>query len=112
MFFNNLMRENRSFLELFNANYTFINDRLAKHYRFDNVAGSEFRKVLYPDASRLGILGHGSIQVLTSYAGRTSPVQRGKWVMSTLMGTPPPKKIMPPLIWLSPPPCVPVGANA
>jgi hypothetical protein len=91
MFFNNLVRQNRSFLELFDANYTFMNDRLAKHYGISSVAGSEFRKVEYPDASRRGILGQGSIQVLTSYAGRTSPVQRGKWVMSTLMGTPPPQ---------------------
>ena len=91
MFFNNLVRQNRSFLELFDANYSFMNDRLARHYGISGVAGSEFRKVQYPDASRRGILGQGSIQVLTSYAGRTSPVQRGKWVMSTLMGTPPPQ---------------------
>jgi hypothetical protein len=91
MFFNNLVRQNRSFLELFDANYSFMNDRLARHYGISDVAGSEFRKVQYPDASRRGILGQGSIQVLTSYAGRTSPVQRGKWVMSTLMGTPPPQ---------------------
>jgi hypothetical protein len=90
MFFNNLVRQNRSFLELFNANYTFINERLARHYGIANVAGPEFRKVEYPDATRRGILGHGSIQVLTSLAGRTSPVNRGKWVMSALMGTPPP----------------------
>jgi hypothetical protein len=91
MFFNNLVRQNRSLLELFNANYTFMNDRLARHYGFPNVAGSEFRRVEYPDGARRGILGQGSIQVLTSLAGRTSPVQRGKWVMSTLMGTPPPQ---------------------
>jgi len=97
MFFNYLVRENRSLVELYSANYSFINERLARHYGISNVAGPEFRKVEYPDASRRGILGQGSIQVLTSYAGRTSPVQRGKWVMSTLMGTPPP----------NPPPNVP-----
>jgi hypothetical protein len=91
MFFNSLVHENHSFLELFNAVYTFINERLARQYGIPNVAGDEFRKVQYPDNSRRGILGQGSIQVLTSYAGRTSPVQRGKWVMSTLMGTPPPQ---------------------
>ena len=96
-FFNHLVRENRSFLEAFSANYTYLNDRLARHYGISGVAGDEFRKVQYPDNSRRGILGQGSIQVLTSYAGRTSPVQRGKWVMSTLMGTPPP----------NPPPGVP-----
>ncbi len=90
MFFNNLVHQNRSLLELFNANYTFLNERLARHYGISNVAGPEFRKVEYPDSSRRGILGQGSIQVLTSLAGRTSPVNRGKWVMSTLMGTPPP----------------------
>jgi hypothetical protein len=91
MFFNNLVHENRSLLELYSAKYTFLNERLARHYGISGVAGEEFRKVQYPDDSRRGILGQGAIQVLTSYAGRTSPVQRGKWVMSTLMGTPPPQ---------------------
>jgi hypothetical protein len=90
MFFNNLVRQNRPLMELYTANYTFLNDRLARHYGIPNVAGSEFRKVEYPDKTRRGLLGQGSIQVLTSLAGRTSPVQRGKWVMGTLMGTPPP----------------------
>ncbi len=91
MFFNNLVKQNRSLLELYSANYSFLNERLARHYGISGVAGDEFRKVQYPDNSRRGILGQGSIEVLTSYAGRTSPVQRGKWVMSTLMGTPPPQ---------------------
>jgi len=91
MFFNYLVRQNKSFLELFTANYTFINERLARHYGIEGVAGPEFRKVQYPDSTRRGILGHGAIQVLTSQAGRTSPVDRGKWIMSTLMGTPPPQ---------------------
>ncbi len=90
LFFDNLVRENRSLMELFDADYTFANERLAKHYAIPNVAGKEFRRVTYPDDSRRGILGHGSVLVLTSMANRTSPVLRGKWVMEVLMGTPPP----------------------
>jgi hypothetical protein len=90
LFFNNLVRENRSLLELFTADYTFVNERLAKHYGFPNVAGNQFRRVNYPDARRKGLLGHGSVLVLTSLANRTSPVLRGKWVMEVLLGTPPP----------------------
>jgi mono/diheme cytochrome c family protein len=89
-FFNNLVRQNRPLLELYTANYTFLNERLARHYGIPGVAGPEYRKVEYPDKTRRGLLGQGSIEVLTSLAGRTSPVQRGKWVMGTLMGTPPP----------------------
>jgi mono/diheme cytochrome c family protein len=89
-FFSNLVQEDRSLLELFNADYTFVNERLARHYGFRGVAGAEFRKVQYPDPSRRGILGQGSVLVLTSLANRTSPVLRGKWVMEVLMGTPPP----------------------
>lgn len=90
LFFNHLVREDRSMLELYTANYTFVNERLARHYGFPNVAGTQFRKVQYPDPNRQGILGHGSVLVLTSLANRTSPVLRGKWVMEVLMGTPPP----------------------
>ena len=90
LFFNYLVRENRSVLELYSADYTFANERLARHYGFPGVAGSQFRKVPYPDARRKGLLGHGSVLVLTSLANRTSPVLRGKWVMEVLMGTPPP----------------------
>jgi len=90
LFFNYLVRENRSVLELYSADYTFANERLARHYGFPGVAGSQFRKVPYPDARRKGLLGHGSVLVLTSMANRTSPVLRGKWVMEVLMGTPPP----------------------
>ena len=90
MFFNYLVREDRSMLELYSANYTFANERLARHYGFPNVAGNQFRMVPYPDTSRQGILGHGSVLVLTSLANRTSPVLRGKWVMEVLMGSPPP----------------------
>jgi hypothetical protein len=90
MFFNNLVRQDRSLLEMFTADYTFVDDRLARHYGIPNVSGSEFRKVQYPDDTRRGLLGQGSILVQTSLANRTSPVLRGKWVMEVLMGTPPP----------------------
>ena len=90
LFFYHLVRENRSLLELFTADYTYVDERLARHYGFPGVAGKNFRRVSYPDDTRRGILGHGSILVLTSLANRTSPVLRGKWVMEVLMGTPPP----------------------
>ena len=90
LFFANLVREDRDVLDIFNADYTFVNERLASHYGIPGVAGSRFRKVTYPDATRRGILGHGSILVQTSHAVRTSPVLRGKWVMEVLLGTPPP----------------------
>jgi hypothetical protein len=90
LFFDNLVREDRSLLEMFTANYTFANERLARHYGIPNVSGSEFRKVIYPDDTRRGLLGQGSVLVQTSLANRTSPVLRGKWVMEVLMGTPPP----------------------
>jgi mono/diheme cytochrome c family protein len=90
MFFNNLVREDRSLMELYTANYSFMNERLARHYGILNVAGNDFRKVQYPDDRRRGILGHGSMLVQTSMANRTSPVLRGKWVMEVLLGTPPP----------------------
>ena len=89
-FFNHLVRENRSILDLFRADYTFVNERLAKHYGFPPVAGGYLRKIGYPDDRRVGLLGHGSVLVLTSLANRTSPVLRGKWVMEVLLGTPPP----------------------
>lgn len=90
LFFNHLVQEDRDALELFNANYTFVNERLANHYGMSGVAGSQFRRVEYDDGVRSGLLGHGSVLVLTSLANRTSPVLRGKWVMEVLMGTPPP----------------------
>lgn len=90
LFFYNLVRENRSILDLFTADYTFVNERLARHYGIPDVAGIQFRRVKYPDDKRRGLLGHGSILVLTSLANRTSPVLRGKWVMEVLLGTPPP----------------------
>jgi hypothetical protein len=90
LFFNSLVREDRSALDLYRANYTYVNDRLARHYGFPGVSGSEFRRVEYPDDTRRGLLGQGSVLVQTSLANRTSPVLRGKWVMEVLMGTPPP----------------------
>jgi hypothetical protein len=90
LFFDHLVREDRSFFELLTADYTFVNERLARHYRIANVHGPAFRRVTYPDATRRGLLGHGSILTLTSHADRTSPVLRGKWVMEVLLGTPPP----------------------
>jgi hypothetical protein len=92
LFFENLVREDRSALELLTADYTFVNERLAKHYRLPDVTGDAFRRVPLEgvNASRRGLLGHGSILTLTSVANRTSPVQRGKWVMEVLLGSPPP----------------------
>jgi hypothetical protein len=89
-FFNTIVREDRSMLDLFRADFTVINERLARHYGMPGVAGNHFRKVPYPDDTRRGVLGHGSVLVQTSLANRTSPVLRGKWVMEVLLGTPPP----------------------
>jgi len=90
LFFYNLVREDRSILELYNANYSFMNERLAQHYGIPNVLGEEFRRVEYTNDQRRGILGHGSILVQTSLGNRTSPVLRGKWVLEVLLGAPPP----------------------
>jgi hypothetical protein len=90
LFFNSLVREDRSVLDLYRADYTFVNERLARHYGFPGVSGDEFRRIEYPDDTRRGLLGQGSVLVQTSLANRTSPVLRGKWVMEVLMGTPPP----------------------
>jgi cytochrome c553 len=89
LFFDSIVREDRPVLDLLTADYTFVNERLAKHYGLPNVSGSEFRRVRTPEYRR-GLLGQGSILTLTSVADRTSPVQRGKWVMEVLLGTPPP----------------------
>ena len=89
MFFENLLREDRSVLELIDADYTFVNERLAKHYGIADIAGTEFRRVGL-EGERRGLLGHGSILTSTSHAARTSPVLRGKWVMEVFLGSPPP----------------------
>ncbi len=90
LLFETIMREDRSVTEMLTANYTFVDERLAKHYGIPNVLGSRFRRVTLTDPNRFGLLGHGSILTLTSTALRTSPVQRGKYVMEVLLGTPPP----------------------
>ena len=89
LFFDSIVREDRPVLDLLTADYSFVNERLAKHYAIPNVTGSRFRRVALPDCRR-GLLGQGSILTLTSVADRTSPVQRGKWVMEVLLGSPPP----------------------
>ena len=89
-FFNHMVRADRPALELLTAQYTFVNERLARHYGIAGVSGPDFRKVAYPDDRRRGLLGHGSILTLTSHGNRTSPVLRGKWVLEVLLGTPPP----------------------
>jgi hypothetical protein len=89
LFFDSLVREDRSLLEFLTADYTFVNERVARHYGIPNITGSHFRRVALPETRR-GILGHGSVLLLTSVADRTSPVQRGKWVMEVLLGSPPP----------------------
>ena len=90
LFFYSLVRENRSVLDLFRANYTYVNEALAAHYGIPGVTGEEFRRVNYPDDRRAGLLGHASVLTLTSHANRTSPVLRGKWVLEVLIGVPPP----------------------
>ena len=90
LFVESVMREDRSVLDLLTADYTFVNERLARHYDIPNVYGSHFRRVTLPDATRRGLLGHGGILAATAYPTRTSPVLRGKWVLENLLGTPPP----------------------
>jgi mono/diheme cytochrome c family protein len=90
LLFSHILRENRSALELLSADYTFVNERLARHYGIPGVYGTRFRKVHVADPNRRGLLGHGSILSMTSIATRTSPVYRGKFVLSTFLNTPPP----------------------
>jgi Protein of unknown function (DUF1592)/Protein of unknown function (DUF1588)/Protein of unknown function (DUF1585)/Protein of unknown function (DUF1587)/Protein of unknown function (DUF1595) len=100
LFFESVVREDRSALDLLRADYTFLNERLARHYGIPNVKGSRFRRVTLPAASRRGgLLGQGSILTVTSYPDRTSPVVRGKWILENLLGTPPPPPLpnVPPL---------------
>jgi mono/diheme cytochrome c family protein len=94
LFIDSVLREDRSVLDLLKADYTFLNERLAKHYGIPNVYGSRFRRVaLGRDSNRGGLLRHGSILSVTSYANRTSPVIRGVWVLSNIVGAPPPPPI-------------------
>jgi hypothetical protein len=90
LFFDHLVREDRSLLELLSADYTFVTERLANHYGISGVVGEQFRRVQYPKGDRRGIFGHGSVLVQTSLGNRTSPVLRGKWVMEVILGSPPP----------------------
>jgi hypothetical protein len=90
LFFEAILRENRSVLDLVTADYTFVNERLARHYGIPNVYGSHFRRVTIPDENRRGLLGQGSILTVTSLADRTTVVGRGKWILENLLGAPPP----------------------
>lgn len=90
LFFEDLVRKDRNVLDFYRADYTFVNEQLAQHYGIPNVAGPAFRRVAYPDSTRRGILSHASVLTLTSHAGRTSAVERGKWVMEVLLNSPPP----------------------
>ena len=90
LFVESQLREDRSVVDLLTANYTFVNERLARHYGIPNVYGSRFRRVTLADDQRGGLLGQGSILMLTSYADRTSPVLRGKWLLENVFGAPPP----------------------
>ena len=90
LFFGSIIREDRSVLDLMNADYTFVNERLARHYGIPNVYGSHFRRVALPDETRKGLLGKGAMLMVTSHPHRTSPVVRGKWVLENILGAPPP----------------------
>jgi Protein of unknown function (DUF1592)/Protein of unknown function (DUF1588)/Protein of unknown function (DUF1585)/Protein of unknown function (DUF1587)/Protein of unknown function (DUF1595)/Planctomycete cytochrome C len=90
LFVGSIVREDRSILDFLNADYTFLDERLARHYGIPNIYGSRFRRVKIEDPARRGLLGQASILAVTSYATRTSPVQRGKWILTNILGTPPP----------------------
>jgi hypothetical protein len=90
LFVGSVIDEDRSVLDLMTADYTFVNERLAKHYRIPNVYGPDFRRVSLKQDARRGLLGKGGVLTLTSHADRTSPVVRGKWILDNLLGTPPP----------------------
>jgi Protein of unknown function (DUF1592)/Protein of unknown function (DUF1588)/Protein of unknown function (DUF1587)/Protein of unknown function (DUF1585)/Protein of unknown function (DUF1595)/Cytochrome C oxidase, cbb3-type, subunit III len=90
LFFESIVREDRSVVDLLTADYTFLNERLARHYGIPHIYGSQFRRVTLDDEARKGLLGKGAILVVTSHSDRTSPVVRGKWVLENLLGTPPP----------------------
>jgi hypothetical protein len=89
LFFGSIIREDRSVLDLMTADYTFVNERLARHYGIPGIYGSQFRRVPITDSARMGLLGKGSILAVTSHATRTSPVVRGKWILENILGNPP-----------------------
>jgi len=99
LLFESVMHEDRSVLDLMTADYTFVNERLARHYGIPNVYGDHFRRVALVDDSRRGLLGKGAMLLVTSNADRTSPVVRGKWILDNLLGMPPPAPpaVVPPL---------------
>ena len=99
LFFDSIVREDRSVVDLLNADYTFVNERLARHYGIPNVYGSQFRRVAVGNEARRGLLGQASVLTVTSYPNRTSPVERGKWILTNLLGVPPqpPPPNVPPL---------------
>ncbi len=99
LLFESIVQEDRSVLDLLTADYTFVNERLARHYGIPDIYGSRFRRVPITDDARRGLLGQGSILALTSHAERTSPVVRGKWILENILGTPvpPPPPDVPPL---------------
>jgi hypothetical protein len=91
LFFDSIVRENRNVLDLLDADYTFLDERLARHYGVPGVYGERFRRVSLPaDSPRRGLMGKGSILMSTSYPNRTSPVIRGKWILENIFGSPPP----------------------
>ena len=90
LFLKSMLRDDHPLMDLLNADFTFVNERLARHYGIPNVYGSSFRKVALTDDNRRGLLGQGSVLALTSYATRTSVVLRGVWVLDNILGTPPP----------------------
>ena len=90
LFVESQLREDRSVVHLLDADYTFVNERLARHYGIPDVYGSRFRRVPLLDSRRVGVIGHGSVLTVTSYPNRTSPVQRGRWMLDNILGTPPP----------------------
>ncbi len=89
LFFSSIIHEDRGVMDLLTADYSFVNERLARHYGIPNVYGSQFRRIKITDESRRGLLGQASILTITSYPNRTSPVQRGKWILTNVLGTPP-----------------------
>jgi hypothetical protein len=99
LLFDSIMREDRSVMDLLNADYTFVNERLARHYGIPDIYGGRFRRVPVTDERRRGLLGQGSILTVTSYPNRTSPVERGKWILTNFLGVPPqpPPPNVPPL---------------
>jgi uncharacterized protein DUF1592/uncharacterized protein DUF1588/uncharacterized protein DUF1585 len=99
LFFDSIVREDHNVLDLMTADYTFLNERLAKHYGVPNIYGSRFQRVTLTDDARRGLLGKGAVLMVTSHTDRTSPVVRGKWILDNLMGAPPPAPpaVVPPL---------------